>query len=371
MLTKPLLRILMSGGALAIGAGPVLAGGLDRTMQPTDILFANGNYAELSYAHVNPTVQGVGTSKSPGVASGNQTNNFDVYGFAIKKTVNQTIDAALIYDEPFGASFSYPAGTGYYVQGMNGYVNTKSLTGLVKYRTASGFSIFGGPRYETMSAGLSIPTAGYNLSVSDASAFGYVIGTAYELPAKGMRVSVAYNSDINHSTTANETGLTKPGSSTQPFDFPQSVRLDFQSAISATSNVTFMARWSDWHQTFYNPTDYAATAGAILPLVSYSAPRWDFAAGYGHKFNDTWSGALVVGYEPSNGRYTGNLGPTDGNTSIAPVAIYTIGKVKITGSVKYTWIGDAQVGNAAQTASTAQFSGNSALSYGLKLGYSF
>ena len=59
------------------------------------------------------------------------------------------------------------------------------------------------------------------------------------------------------------------------------------------------------------------------------------------RFNETWSGAVTLGYEPSDGDLTGNLGPTDGMRSIGLAATYTRDNMKITGGIRYVDIGDA------------------------------
>ncbi|OIQ88134.1 outer membrane protein transport protein (OMPP1/FadL/TodX) [mine drainage metagenome] len=359
--------------ALALCSGPALAGGLDRTMEPVGILFAPGNYAELSIGYVAPTISGVGTSKTTGASSGNMTSDFTLPGFALKVKGSDVMDFALIYDRPFGADFSYPTGTGYYAQGWNGSISTQALTGIIKYRFGSGFSVYGGPRYETLSAQVSLPSLrNYDLSVSRATAFGYVAGVAYERPVSGTRASLTYNSKVDFSTTATESGgFGVAGSTALPIDMPQSIRLDLRQAISRTTVVLASARWADWPQTYYAPPDYMRTPGGVQPLLTYPSARWDFSAGIGHKFSSHWSGAIMLGYEPADGKYTGNLAPVDGKKSIGPVVSYTVGKVTITGLVSYIEVGDAQPGNNTMTASTANFTGNHAIAAGIKVGYAF
>ena len=359
--------------ALALWSGSAFAGGLDRTMEPVGIMFAPGNYAEISLAYVAPSIQGVGTSHTPGVRSGSMAGDFTLPGFALKKKLRDAVDLAIIYDQPFGADFNYPAGTGYYAQGWNGSISTQALTGLLKYQFASGFSIYGGPRYETISADIALPSLkGYHLSVARTDAFGYVTGLAYERPARGTRVSLTYNSKIDFSTTAAESGgFGVAGSTVLPIDMPQSVRFDVRQAISRTSVVMAAARWSDWPQTYYAPPDYMATPGHVQPLLTYPSPRWDFSVGFGRRFNEHWSAAIDFGYEPSDGKYTGNLAPVDGRKSVSPIIVYTVGKVDIAATISYIRVGDAQPGNNTLTASTASFTGNHAIAAGIKIGYSF
>jgi long-subunit fatty acid transport protein len=364
---------MLVGGVVAICTTPAVAGGLDRTLEPMGILFVHGNFVELSYGYADPKVSGVGAHLTPGKESGNMTKKVSLPGLAIKMQVSHAVDVALIYDEPFGAGFSYATGTGYYAQGWNGSLSTKALTGLLKYEIDSGISVYGGPRYETLTGNTSLPSIlHYNLTLDNSTAFGYVMGAAYERPASGTLVSLTYNSRIDFSPTATETGGRYPGTSTAPIDMPQSVRLDVRQAISRTSAVMFMARWADWPQATFAPLDYQKTLGAsAAPLIHYPKAIWDYSVGIGHKFNSTWSGAVMAGYEPSNGFYTGNLGPVDGHRNIEAVVVYTVGKAKITGGLKYIWLGDAQPGSNRKPPASANFTGNHSLAVGLKIGFPF
>ncbi len=367
-----MIRIGMAASLLAIAVAPAYAGDLDQTLQPIGALFAKGNYAELSLGYSAPSVSGVAAAALGGKSSGNMANTKTPYGFSVKKSFNDKLDGAVIYEQPFGADISYPAGTGYYAAGTSAQLNTASLTGLLKYKVTPHFSVYGGLRYETLDASANIITAKgvYTLRVPSSSAFGYVAGVAYEAPALGRRVSLTYNSALNHSTTSNETfaGGAVVSTST-PADMPQSVSLDFQTAISKSTLVFGSARWSNWSAFNYTPAVYSKITGG-KSLISYQKDIMDYSLGIGHKFNDTWSGAVTVGYQPSNGLFTGNLGPTDGNASIGLAAVYTQGNMKITGGVKYVWIGDAQASNNGTTVAS-NFKGNHAIGVGLKIGYSF
>jgi len=72
---------------------------------------------------------------------------------------------------------------------------------------------------------------------------------------------------------------------------------------------------------------------------------------------------VSVAHEPSGGTPVGNLGPTDGRTSVGLGGTYTSGNMKVTGGLQYIMIGDAT------TTIGAQFDDNTALAFGLKLGF--
>jgi len=75
---------------------------------------------------------------------------------------------------------------------------------------------------------------------------------------------------------------------------------------------------------------------------------------------------VTLGYEPSDGELTGNLGPTDGFRSIGLAATYTRDNLKITGGVRYVELGDATTNIVS-----ASFTDNSGVGVGVRIGYSF
>jgi long-subunit fatty acid transport protein len=101
------------------------------------------------------------------------------------------------------------------------------------------------------------------------------------------------------------------------------------------------------------------------PLVSYPNDRTTYNLGIGRRFNEKWSGAITIGYEDADGEITGNLGPTDGFASVGLAATYTMDNIKITGGIRYVEIGDAT------TTIGSNFTGNSGIGAGIRIGYSF
>ncbi len=73
-----------------------------------------------------------------------------------------------------------------------------------------------------------------------------------------------------------------------------------------------------------------------------------------------------LGYEPSDGELSGNLGPTDGYKSIGLAATYSLDNMKITGGVRYVDIGDTTTNILG-----GNFTGNSGVGLGVKVGYTF
>jgi long-chain fatty acid transport protein len=368
-------KILTTLGAVALSAGVAQAGGVDRSGQSTSILFEKGNYFELSFGRVSPSVSGVGTvfSGTAGKSSGDMAGNYNQISGALKYKINDRLSAALIVDQPFGANVSYPAGSGYFAQGSTAKISTMAMTGLLKYTTASNVSVHGGLKYQTMSAVASVPfIRSYTGKANRDGGFGYVIGAAYEKPEIALRVALTYSSRVKHEFSVFETS-TVPGltavSSTTHVETPQSLNLDFQSGIAKDTLLFGSIRWVDWSNFKIDPTVYnTLTSGG--DLVSYANDTITYSLGVGRRLNDNWAVSASVGYEKASGGFSANLGPTDGKKSLTLAAVYTRDNMKITGGVSYVKIGDAQT-TISGTTTAANFTKNHAVGVGVKVGYSF
>ncbi|MCB2128601.1 MAG: hypothetical protein KDE03_05865 [Rhodobacteraceae bacterium] len=363
-----MVRGLTTASVLALGATSALAGGVDRSGQSVGVIFEQGNYIEFSLGTVSPSVSGTAIAGLGGASSGDMAGDYAQLGLAYKQTLANGLEAAIIYDQPFGANVDYPVGTGYYAQGSTAVLKTHAITGVLKYKMPSNLSVYGGLRYQTIEANASIPfVAGYTAQGDRDGGVGYLVGAAWEKPEIALRVALTYNSKIKHEVATTEAG---PGSlvSTTDIETPQSVNLDFQSGIAANTLLFGSIRWVEWSAFDITPALYLGATGGSL--VSYADDTISYSLGIGRKFNENWSGAITVGYEKSNGGYASNLGPTDGYKSIGIGATYTKDNMKITGGVRYVDIGDAQTQLGGFTPS-ANFNNNHALGVGMRVGFSF
>lgn len=363
-------RAIMAAGAVALTAGSAAAGGLERSTQSVAILFETGRYAEFSLGIVDPDVSGT----LGGVfSSDNMLGSYNAVSLGYKQPLGDNLDVALILDQPIGADIDYPAGAFYPLAGTDAEVDSTALTGLLRYKMPSNFSVYGGVRLQSVEGRINIETAppvgaipvSYNLQTNRDYQVGYVVGVAWEKPEIAARVALTYNSAITHSLRMSETSTVTPSSVTeQDVEIPQSVNLEFQTGIAADTLLFGSIRWVDWTAFVIAPPIYDAIYGP-RPLVNYQSDRVTYNLGLGRKFNETWSGAVTLSHEPSNGDITGNLGPTDGFTSVGLAATYTHDNMKVTGGVRYIWLGDAT------TTLGADFSDNSAVAAGLRVGFNF
>lgn len=357
--------------SVAFTASAALAGGIDRSGQSIGVIFEKGNYLELSFGVISPEITGVGTAIVGGGDSGNMAETFTQLGLAYKHSFGNGLDAAIIFDQPFGANVLYPAAP-YFNTGASATLKSNAITGVVKYTLPENISVFGGLRVQTLEAQATVPiVAGYTVNAPVNTGIGYLVGAAYEIPQMALRVAVTYNSGIKHALDATEAGPV-PGINVVNVETPQSVNLEFQTGIAANTLLFGSIRWVDWSNFNISPSGYSTATGGSS-LVSYANDSVTYNLGVGYKIDENWSAAVSVGYEQSNGGFASNLGPTDGNYSIGVGATYTNGGMKTTLGVRYVKFGDAQttLGSLPPGTAASNFNNNSAIAVGLKVGYSF
>ena len=100
--------------------------------------------------------------------------------------------------------------------------------------------------------------------------------------------------------------------------------------------------------------------------MSFDNDKVSYALGVGRRLNENWAVALSGGFEKASGGIASNLSPTDGNRSIGVGATYTKDNVKISGGVRYIWIGDAMTELGALSPA-ADFTGNSGVAIGMSV----
>lgn len=364
------MQRIVTGIALAtIYGGSAMAGGVERSAQSTAILFENGTHAELSFAHVSPDVSGTLAAPAPPLSSGDMLEGYTTTTLGFKTALNESLDLALVVDQPIGADVNYPAGTSYPARGATATLASDAVTALLRYEMPSHVSLIGGLRVQRTEGRATLPyiPGGYTLGTSSETDFGYVLGIAWEKPAIAARVSLTYNSAIEHDFSATENGAPSLPFSTT---VPQSLNLEAQTGIARDTLLFGSVRWVDWTAFDISPAGYVAGVGS--PLVSYHDDTITYSLGLGRRFSKTWSGAIILGHEPGVGGFAGNLGPTDGFTSVGLAATYTGGGVEITGGARYIWLGDARTESPVTPGATfANFTDNSGVALGIKMAYTF
>ncbi len=360
------------------------AGGLDRSGQPIGAIFEDGNYAELSFAAVNPSVSGVDTFAAPGFAYSGVAGNFTQLGGAIKYQVNDQFSVALIADQPFGSDITYPgAPLATSLGGTSAIADTFSLTALGRYAFSDRFSAHGGVRYQTIEGDITLSGLaygglnGYNVALSKADGFGYVIGGAYEIPEIALRVALTYNSEITHNLPSSETigGIPVFGPSPDTeIVSPASINLDFQTGLNPKTLAMGSIRYAKWSDLKISPAGFDAVVnpGTTGDSISQLDDTLGISAGIGRKLTDNFSASVMLGWESAgDDDLVSPLAPTNGNYSISVGGKYTKDNVSISGGIRYTMLGDAMPETGTPDTARANFTDNSALSIGMKIGFTF
>ncbi|QEE35620.1 transporter [Octadecabacter sp. SW4] len=349
-------KFMTAGAALLATTTMATAGGIDRSGQPITAIFEDGDYVELTFGMVSPSISGTAF----GQASGNIGVDYTQIGFALKTDLSDALSLAVILDQPFGASVSYDD-PGYALAGSSAKVESLGTTVIGRYRINENFSVHAGVRHVTASGeytGITsapLPAGAYSSVYSPDSATGYVIGAAYERPDIAMRIALTYSSALDFSLDGSAGDLTA--------NMPESVNLDFQTGIAADTLLFGSIRYAAWDGVTL--TDSTPPVGDI---VSYTDDVITYNVGVGRRFSDNFAASVSIGHERSTGTPTGNLGPTDGYTSLQLGGAYDLGNgLEISGGLRYVWIGDAvtvpPIGGV--------FNDNTAVAVGLKMAYNF
>ncbi|WP_412563067.1 OmpP1/FadL family transporter [Thalassobius sp. MITS945101] len=362
-------RYLVGAAVLALTAGTAQAGGIDRSGQGIGFMFEEGNVVELTFGSVSPSVSGVAAPALGSTLSGDMSPTYSLFSVAYKQQFTDQFSFGIMMDQPFGADVNYATGTGYPFAGATASVDSNALTAIGRYEINENFSVHAGLRAvqtkgQVNNLPISLPGI-YNMSTDTQTDYGYLVGVAYEIPDIALRAALTYNSEVTHNlnlTEAITTGLGTSTFSTQMTTvMPQSVNLDFQTGIAADTLLMASVRWVDWGVFDITP----AALGAAL--VDYDSSTTTYSLGVGRKFNDMLSGSVSVGYEKPGGDPVGNLGPTDGNTSLGVAMKYSLNdSTSVSAGVRHIWIGDATTSTIGST-----FADNTGWAAGLKLSHSF
>jgi len=341
-------------GLLALVASPALAGGIERNPQSMNILFQEGNYLEFGATYGRPRVSGRLPAGFGGASTGNIARSFFNGSLSFKGEINDQLSYAIILDQPFGADTLYPSGSA--LADSFGKIDNTMLTGVMRYQFGNGFSAHGGLRSSWTKGEVGLP--GYTMSTNTDQAFGYLVGVAYEMPEIAMRVALTYNSKVKHTFDATEVAGGAVFESTFSTNLPQSVNLEFQTGVAEDTLVFGSVRWVNWK-------DFEISPSLNEGLVTYDKNSTTYTLGVGRRFNENWSGSISLAHDTGNGSTTGNLGPVGTRNSIGLGVSYTKDAITISGGVQYSRLG------GVTTRTGSEFSGNSAIGAGLRIGYSF
>lgn len=385
------------------------AAGLDRSGQSISAFLQPGNYAEAGLSVLDPDVQGKDNA-------GNKVSDMgeDYYfpAAAIKIQATDQISLGLLYDQPFGADSQYAPESNAFatvntnkgtLEGTSVEVKTNSITALIGYQPNANWNVYAGPVYQTVKAKVSLRgtaykgpqvLGGYDIDLKENEAYGWLAGFAYSIPEIALKAAVTYRSEIKHELDTTETFRfgtdgalyipaftgTALGKTVTPtyhkaeITTPQSVNIDLQSGVAKNTLAFANIRWVHWDQFAVKPAYLSQLTGALTGkqqnLVDYSDDQWSATVGLGHKFNAKWSGTAAVGWDSGAGNPVTTLGPVEGYWSVGLGGQYSPAEnYFIQAGLKYFWLGDADAQTGGAVAGS--FEDNTALGYGMKIGYRF
>lgn len=357
-------RLLLTTAFFGLSATLAQAAAIERTFTSSSILFEEGRYVELSLGTVNLDSSGR-LNGLPVSTGGGVMGNFNTYILGLKYPVTPDLDVALVLDQPVGADVSYPSDTYYPLAGTRAKVRSNGATLMARYKFNENFSIYGGLRVLRTSGhvNLNTPRFTYGLQTDSETDLGWLAGVAYEIPEYAVRVALTYTSPIDHDFGARDTFV---GDTRFTTTIPKSVQLEFQTGIAPDWLAFGSIRWVEWSKFDINPPAYNMLTGG--PLVGYEDDTTTVVVGIGHKFNETWSGAVLFGYETAMDGYSSNLGPPNGRRSIGLAGTYTHGPMKVTAGLSYLDMRDSETNIGG--AYTATFNQKGLLA-AMKVGYAF
>ena len=375
-------------GILMLSASQLVAGGIERAPQSLNALFEEGNYVELSFGGVDPTVEGTDIA---GFETGDVAQGYGFVGMAYKHQFTPEFSGAIIIEQPFGADILYqPAtdGGSPVLGGTRAKVDSTTFTALGRYKMPNNFSVHGGIRGSRADGQVSLnglaygPVGGYNVDLDKDTGIGWVAGAAWEKPEIAARVSLTYNSKIEHKFDTTETGpLIDPdgpgpipavplldGTSNTSVDTPESWNLEFQTGVAQDTLVFGSVRWVNWSEFRVDPANFVTvTGGGLVDLEDTTT----YTLGVGRKFTESWSGSAAFVYEKAGDDLVSPLAPTNGRKGITLAAVYTQGPMKISTGINYSKLGDARPETGPLNEPRAQMEDNHLFGVGVRVGYSF
>ena len=359
-------HLAAAAGLLALSAGAVTAGGIDRSRLNYGILFEKGTYVELGFSHVSPSVTGTYPLAFGGTSTDDMAGSYNTFSLSYKQDLNDRLSLGLFINTPYGANASYTAGP---YNGLQAEWKSTQIAGILRYEATPAISVYGGLRYLRSKAQIQIPAAlaRFNYAAEGSTEdFGYIVGAAYEKPEIALRVGLTYESEINHDFPTHETGAPfgpAGRDTTTQIKMPQTLTLDFQSGIAKDTLLFGSIRWSEWSVWKVRPPGWGGLTGQDITGFDDDVLSWQL--GVGRRINENWSVFARAGYEESKGGVASRLSPTDGQTSFGIGGSYTKDNIKVTAGVEYVKLGDAIDGSGTV------FAGSEAIGFGVSVGYRF
>ncbi|TIT49934.1 MAG: transporter, partial [Mesorhizobium sp.] len=263
--------------------------------------------------------------------SGMSTSEIDVGGdyavprIGFKANIFEPVDCLASYTEPYGAEADFGMNNAYSPTAVKYYVKTNDFGLTCSYKVNVGkgaLRFIGGVSYQEVDAFLSRQTllafgnTGLGKFKLSDEAWGWRVGTAYEIPEIALRASLMYSSSYKYdglSGTVDSTGFRGafpadliPGSTgvfpvSASAEIPQAMELKLQSGIAPGWLAFGSIRWQEWSRLGIIPINgvRSPVTGAPSPVSFDLLYRdgWTVTGGIAHKFTDQLSGAVSLTWD--------------------------------------------------------------------------
>ncbi|RWP57829.1 outer membrane protein transport protein [Mesorhizobium sp.] len=373
------LKALLGAGCFSLlMSGVANAGGFDRAGVNIDQLFDAAPYsfdAGVTYVSPQRTLKNVQRLDGSGLSSSSVDvgGDYAVPRIGIKANIFEPVDCLATYTEPYGAEADFGMNNAYSPTAVEYYVKTNDfgLTCSYKVNVGKGFLRFiGGVSYQEVDAFLSRQTllafgnTGLGKFKLSDEAWGWRVGTAYEIPEIALRASLMYSSSYKYdglSGTVDTTGFAGGplGNVTGVFpvsasaEIPQAVEFKLQSGIAPGWLAFGSVRWQEWSKLGIIPIN-----GVINPVfgtpsnVSFDLlyrDGWTVSGGIAHKFSDQLSAAVSLTWDRGTSTTSGYQSDTwsvASGISYSPndkIEVRLGGSIGVltSGSSTFTGVGDA------------------------------
>ncbi len=384
--------------AIGIAPSSVVALGLDRSGQPVNVLFEDGNYFEFNFGRIYPDVDGTDLAVFGGRDTGEVAPDFNQVGAGLKLDATDRLSFAFISGQPYGADIAYPLGESVAFGGTEAMVDSRELNVLARYYVTDRVSVHGGLRYTWLESSVTLSGLaygglnGYRATFDEDGDFGLIVGVAYEIPEIALRVALTYFGGTEHQLRTTETlggvgvgdlpaaalGLPVNPFSTEtitPVETPEAVNLDFQTGLNERTLLFGQLRYAWYGETISSPTFFDAVDQPQTPNSSLTdiADSYSFEIGIGRQLTDRLAGSIAFGYEPEqDDDLVSPLDPTNGQRSIELAVSYDVSdQLTLAGGMRYFWIGDAFAETGTPDVARAEFDDNTALGLGALIAYRF
>nr|CRH06863.1 putative Membrane protein involved in aromatic hydrocarbon degradation [Candidatus Magnetococcus massalia] len=359
------IKQLSLSALLLLTAQTALAGGVDRSEQSVDFIYDEGSFASASALQITPTV--TGRDLLTGQNIDNVTPDKVSFSLNLKYDLNDRWAVGLVKDTPYWATLKY--GTVGTFNSVEALLDSKAITAMVRFKPWEQLKLMGGVKYQTLSGNVALPFANnFTIEIPDSDAWGFVVGAAFEMPEIGLRASLDYHSEVEHSHTRRETGGTVGCGNqvtTSTTKIPRSYNINVQTGIAKNTLLFGSARFAQ-----YSKFKVRAFCLSEASLTNYDNSE-DYMLGIGHRFDNGLSASLAYkwrnssDYDPTGSPLT----PTNGQKIYSLGLRYQFEKVELSGSVGKFSFGDdgAGLGNTQ----IATFEGNDAIFGALKVKVNF